>query len=129
MKRFIIAAVAVATLGAGSFALANSLTVTSDSLGSGSASVASPACSPAGSYSTVWNATASRLDVKNVTITATGCGTDAYEFVLTGTGGTILTPADHTGNLTAGAATVDISGDHISTALVTGVSVSVTGAS
>lgn len=129
MKRFIIAGVAAATLAGGAFALANTMTVTTNSLGAGSHAVSSPACSAAASYTTAWDTTNKVLDVKNVTITATNpstCGSDNYEFVLQD--GSNVKLSDHTGSLTSGTATVDVSGDAVAASAVANISVSITGA-
>jgi len=87
MKRFIVAGVAALTLAGGAFALANTLSPTSDSLGAGSAGVAAPACAPVASYATTWQNTATAgFYVTTVTATESGCDGKAVQGELTGTG-------------------------------------------
>ena len=66
-KKLIVAGLAAATVAGAAFAFANTLTVNSTTLGSGTDTVDSPACSPDVSYETTWNATAFTFDVTKVT--------------------------------------------------------------
>ncbi|HEV2370503.1 MAG TPA: hypothetical protein VGR90_11560 [Acidimicrobiales bacterium] len=94
-KRYVVAGVTAVTLGGGAFAFANSLTVTSDTLGSGSPAngVASPAshCNPTMSFTTVWDDTTQKFDVNTVTATtsdlsdaAAACSADTITAELQG---------------------------------------------
>lgn len=68
-KKLVVAGLTAVTVAGAAFAFANSLTVTSNTLGSGTGGVASPACSPDVSYETTWNATSATFDVTEVTAT------------------------------------------------------------
>lgn len=68
-RRFLLAGIAAATLSGGAYAFAASLTVTPNSLGSGSASVTN-SCNVSTSYSTSYSANA--YQVTTVTVTPSG---------------------------------------------------------
>lgn len=144
-KRYAAAAVAAATLGGGAFAFANTLGVSSNTLGAGSApSVASPAsvCNPSFSYTTVWSTTVSAFVVDSVTATTTdvadaaSCSKDSIQAEITGTGGSPLPFNLAAKNYTAGGAGVadsaswtGLATNNVLASAVTGISGVVTGAS
>lgn len=112
-KKLIVAGVAAVSVAGAALAFANTLTVTSNTLGSGSGSVATPACSPVVSYETTWNTTNKNFDVTKVTATATGCDGKNIQAALTGASGslwnsgTAVTVASGTASWTITAGTVN----------------------
>lgn len=135
-KRYAVAAMAAATLGGGAFAFANSLSPTSNTLGSGSVSVASPGCNPVASYTTAWNGNLQRFDIDTVTVTdpsATGtCGTDSVRIALQQGSSptyTSLGTSPAAANLSSGAASFSVLSQQLDASLLTHIAVAVTGAS
>jgi hypothetical protein len=128
-KRFLIpAVVGVVTFGAVT-AFAATLSVSSKSLGSGNATVASCNATAQVSYNTTYSATLPGYKVSTTPVTtAVGCATMSYKVTLTGAGNASL--GELTGTLdAAGAATPDFSTANpaIAASAVTGVSVAITG--
>ena len=126
-KRFLIPLVAgVVTFGAVT-AFAATLSVTSKSLGSGNATVATCNASAQVTYNTSYSASLPGYKVTTAPVTtAAGCTLMAYKVTLTGSGNTSL--GEVTGNLDAsGNASPDFSSSNIAASAVTGVSVVVTG--
>jgi zona occludens toxin (predicted ATPase) len=108
-------------------AFAASLSVTSKSLGSGNATVSSCNGAAAVSYTTAYSATLPGYKVATAPVTtAVGCALMGYRVTLTGAGNTSLGEVSGSLDVT-GAASPDFSASNISAALVTGVSVSITG--
>ena len=136
-KRYAAAAVAAATLGGGAFAFANSLTVTSNTLGAANQTVNSPeaACAPTFSYTTAWDSSNSRFDVATVTATAASnsadCNSDTIQGELTlSSGGPVnLATVSYAGGSASAPATASwtVGSSNIDAGLVTGVSGAVTG--
>lgn len=108
-------------------AFAASLSVTSKSLGSGNATVATCNASAQVSYNTSYSATLPGYRVSTAPVTtALGCALMSYKVTLTGTGNAAL--AEVTGTLDAtGGASPDFSANNIAASAVTGVSVAITG--
>lgn len=108
-------------------AFAASLSVTSKSLGAGTATVSSCNASAVVSYNTVYSATIPGYKVSTAPVTsAAACTGQAYKVTLTGAANASL--AEVTGTLdSSGNATPDFTASNISAALVTGVSVVITG--
>jgi len=89
-KKLIVAGLAAATVAGAAFAFANTLTVNSTTLGSGTDPVASPACSPDVSYETTWNTTTAKFDVTKVTAdTDAACDGKQIQAALTGSSGSL----------------------------------------
>jgi hypothetical protein len=127
MKRYLVPIVAGVTVFGAVTAFAATLNVSTQSLGSGNASVASCNTSAAVTYTTTYSATVPGYKVATAPITtAVACATKAYKVTLTGASNASL--AELTGALdAAGAAAPDFSSSNISAALVTGVSVVISG--
>ena len=127
LARFAVPAVVGVVVFGTVTAFAASLSVTSKSLGAGTATVNTCNAAAAVSYTTAYQASITAYKVATAPITtAAGCATMAYRVTLTGTGGTSL--GEVTGVLDgAGAASPDFSASNISAASVTGVSVTITG--
>jgi hypothetical protein len=127
MKRYLVPIVAGVTVFGAVTAFAATLNVSTQSLGSGNASVASCNTSAAVTYTTAYSATVPGYKVATAPITtAVACATKAYKVTLTGASNASL--AELTGALdAAGAAAPDFSSSNISAALVTGVSVVISG--
>ena len=108
-------------------AFAASLSVTSKTLGSGNATVASCNASVSVSYNTAYASTIPGYKVTTAPVTsAVGCATMAYKVTLTGAASASL--AEISGTLDAsGNASPDFTASNVSAALVTGVSVAITG--
>lgn len=126
-KRFLIPAVAgVVTFGAVT-AFAATLSVSSKSLGSGNATVATCNASAQVSYNTSYSASLPGYKVSTTPVTtAAGCATMSFKVTLTGAGNASL--GEITGSLDGtGAASPDFSASNIAASAVTGVSVAVTG--
>lgn len=126
-KRFLIPAVAgVVTFGAVT-AFAATLSVSSKSLGSGNATVASCNATAQVSYNTAYSSTLPGYKVSTTPVTtAAGCATMAYKVTLTGAGNAPL--GEMTGTLDGtGAASPDFSSSNLAASTVTGVSVAITG--
>ena len=126
-KRFLIPAVAgVVTFGAVT-AFAATLSVSSKSLGSGNATVATCNASAQVSYNTTYSATLPGYKVSTTPVTtAAGCATMSYKVTLTGAANASL--GEITGTLDGtGAASPDFSSSNIGASAVTGVSVAITG--
>jgi hypothetical protein len=118
MKRYFIAGAVALTLGAGTFAFANSLTVTSTTLASGTQTVDSGCESVAVDYTTTYTTNGYKL----ATITldgGTGCGTQAFTVDVADSAGASL--GQFTGSLVAGDATITV-GTVIDAAAVANVS-------
>lgn len=128
MKRYWVPVVAgVAVFGAAT-AFAASLTVNSQSLGSGNGTVASCNASATVAYSgTTYSVTPYGYKVATVPVTsAAGCATRTFKITLTGAANASL--AEKTGTLDAsGNATPDFTADDVLAANVTGVSLVITG--
>ena len=89
-KKLIVAGLTAATVAGAAFAFANTLTVNSTTLGSGTTSVDSPACSPDVSYETTWNAATAKFDVTKVTAdTEAACDGKKIQAALTGSSGSL----------------------------------------
>jgi hypothetical protein len=127
VARFVVPAVVGVVVFGSVTAFAASLTVNSKSLGSGNATVASCNTAVSVSYNTAYASTIPGYKVTTAPVTsAVGCATMAYKVTLTGAGNTSL--GEITGSLDAsGNATPDFTTSNISAALVTGVSVTITG--
>jgi len=126
-KRFLIpAVVGVVTFGAVT-AFAATLSVSSKSLGSGNATVATCNATAQVSYTTSYSSTLPGYIVATAPITsAVGCANMSYRVTLTGAGNASL--GEQTGSLdSSGAATPSFTSLNVSAANVTGVSVAVTG--
>ena len=126
-KRFLIPLVAgVVTFGAVT-AFAATLSVSSKSLGSGNATVATCNASAQVSYNTAYSATLPGYKVSTTPVTtAAGCATMSYKVTLTGAANASL--GEITGTLDGtGAASPDFSSSNIAASAVTGVSVAITG--
>ena len=128
VKRYVLAiAMGVSVFGL-STAFASSLTVTSASLSSGNAAVTSCNASAAVTYNTAYVVAIPGYEVTTAPITsAVACAGKAYKVTLTGAGNASL--AERTGTLDgSGNATPDFgTASDISAALVTGVSVVISG--
>jgi hypothetical protein len=128
MKRFVVPVVAGVLVFGAATAFAASLSLNSTSLASGNATVASCNASANVSYTTAYDATIPGYKVATAPITtAAACAGLAYKVTLTGAGNVSL--AEVTGTLAAvtGDATATFAPAVVSAALVTGVSVVVTG--
>jgi hypothetical protein len=127
MKRYLVPIVAGVTVFGAVTAFAATLNVSTQSLGSGNATVASCNTNAAVTYTTAYSAAVPGYKVATAPITtAVACATKTYKVTLTGAGNASL--AELTGPLdAAGAAAPDFSASNISAALVTGVSVVISG--
>jgi hypothetical protein len=129
VARFAIPAVVGVVVFGSVTAFAASLSVTSKTLGSGNATVASCNAAASVSYTTTYASGIPGYKVATAPVTtAAGCATMAFKVTLTGSGGTSLGEA--TGVLDGtGAGTADFSslGTPVSAASVVGVSVTITG--
>lgn len=128
MKRFVVPVVAGVLVFGAATAFAASLSLNSTSLASGNATVASCNASASVTYTTAYDATIPGYKVATAPITtAAACAGLAYKVTLTGAGNVSL--AEVTGTLAAitGDATATFTPAVVSAALVTGVSVVVTG--
>ena len=127
MKRYLVPVIAGVTVFGAVTAFAATLNVSSQSLGSGNATVASCNTSAAVTYTTAYTATIPGYKVATAPVTtAVACATKAYKVTLTGAANASL--AEITGSLDAsGNAAPDFSASNISAALVTGVSVVISG--
>lgn len=125
MKRYFLAGAIALTLGGGTFAFANSLTVNSDTLASGTDTVDSGCESVDVSYTTTYTSNGYELD--DITLDGgTGCTNQAFTVdVADGSGASL---GQFTGNLVAGDATIDASGDDIDAADVENISAVITSA-
>src|SRR4051794_13149801 len=126
-KRFLIPAVAgVVTFGAVT-AFAATLSVTSKSLGAGNQTVATCNASALVSYTTSYSAALPGYIVATAPVTtAAGCSGKSYQVTLTGAGNASL--GEQVGTLDgSGGATPSFTSLNVSAALVTGVSVAITG--
>ncbi|MGQ0832946.1 MAG: hypothetical protein ACT4OV_14860 [Microthrixaceae bacterium] len=124
MKRYLIAGAVALTLGGGSFAFANSLSVNSNSLASGTDTVDSGCTTVAVSYTTAYTTNGYELD--DITLDGgTGCTTQSYTVDVADGSGTSL--GQFTGTLTAGDDTIDASAADIDAADVGNVSAVITG--
>ena len=126
-KRFLIPAVAgVVTFGAVT-AFAATLSVSSKSLGSGNATVASCNATAQVTYNTSYAASIPGYKVTTTPVTtAAGCATMSFKVTLTGAGNASL--GEITGSLdSSGNASPDFSASNIAASAVTGVSVAITG--
>ena len=119
MKRYLFAGALALTFGAGTFAFANSLAVSSDTLASGTDTVDKGCESVAISYTTTYTVNGYELD--DITLDGgTGCTTQSVTVDVAGAGGTSL--AQFTDVLATGDVTIDASSADIDAALVTNVS-------
>jgi hypothetical protein len=127
MKRYLVPIIAGITVFGAVTAFAATLNVSTQSLGSGNATVASCNATAAVTYTTAYASTIPGYKVATAPITtAVACATKAYKVTLTGAANASL--AEITGSLDAsGNASPDFSASNISAALVTGVSVVISG--
>ena len=127
MKRYVVPIVAGVSVFGAATAFAASLTVTSQSLGSGNGAVASCNASATVSYATTYSASPYGYKVGTASITsAAACATKSYKLTLTGAANASL--AERTGTLDAsGNASPDFTAGNILVANVTGASVVITG--
>jgi hypothetical protein len=128
MKRILAAILAGLFTFAGVYGLAASLNLTTDSLGSGTATVA--ACQAAAldaTYSTTYSAAAPGYTVGNVTVTglASTCYSMAYKITLSGSGNASLGEA--TGTTPSSGTSFSATFTGVSAAAVTGISVVISG--
>ena len=128
MKRILAAILAGLFTFAGVYGLAASLNLTTDSLGSGTATVA--ACQAGAldaTYTTTYSATAPGYTVGTVTVTglASTCYGMAYKITLSGSGNTSLGEATGTTPSSGTSFAATFSG--VSAAAVTGISVVISG--
>lgn len=130
-KRWLVAGIAAATLAGGAYAFADSLSVSSNSLGAGSAVVAS--CQSAtltASYSTAYDATAATSGYKVTSVNLAGvalsCNGKSATLELTGTSGAPLASSGPVSLATGDVNAFGISGV-IDAASVKGVSLVITG--
>ena len=128
MKRYLVPVVAGVTVFGAATAFAASLTVTSQSLGSGNGSVASCNATATVAYSgTTYSVSPYGYKVGTVPVTsAVACATKSYKLTLTGAANASL--AEKTGVLDAsGNVSPDFTADNILASLVTGASLVITG--
>jgi hypothetical protein len=128
MKRILAAILAGLFTFAGVYGLAASLNLTTDSLGSGTATVA--ACQAGAldaTYTTTYSATAPGYTVGTVTVTglASTCYGMAYRITLSGSGNTSLGEA--TGTTPSSGTSFSATFSGVSAASVTGISVVISG--
>ncbi len=133
MKRAVIAIALAAIIGTGIYGLAASLTVTSDTLGAGSATVAACQTTPINvSYASTYSASqpgyqATTVTLNGIDITSTpNCGGKAYKVVLTDSSNNVL-GAEATGTLSTTVTTKAIAFTGVSAASVANVHVTITG--
>jgi hypothetical protein len=142
-KRWLVAGIAAATLAGGAYAFANSLTVTTDNLGAGSATVNGPNCQARVSYAVEGvNPASGANEVSSVTVTplplpgsaAPGCANDKATVILTGSGGAPFpylaydpTVSQSFGSPPAAVTWIVPAGDNVLASNVTDVHVAITG--
>jgi hypothetical protein len=126
-KRYAVPVVAGVVVFGAVTAFAATMTVTSKSLGAGSATVASCNATAVATYNTVYSSLIPGYKIATTPVTtAPTCATMAYKVTLSGLAGTSL--GEITGVLDAtGLASPDFTLDNINPAAVTGISVVVTG--
>ena len=127
MKRYLVPMVAAVSVFGAATAFAASLTVSSTSLGAGNGAVASCNATASVTYNTSYASGVPGYKVTTAPVTsAVACATKAYKVTLTGAANASL--AEVTGSLDAsGNASPDFSASNVSAALVTGVSVVISG--
>ena len=136
MKRYLVPVLAGVTVFGAATAFAASLTVTSQSLGSGNGTVASCTAAATVAYASTGMTyqsgnTPRGYEVGSVPITShADCASKSFKVTLTDTSNATL--AEQVGTLapaggTAGQATADFSADNIAAASVTGVSIVIYG--
>jgi len=137
MKRAILAITIAAIVGAGTYGLAASLGVSSDTLGAGSATVA--ACQPTASgninvsYVAGYSATApvgyqaTTVKLNNVDESTGNCDSKKYRVTLTGAGNAPLGEQTGTTGATGANSTESMTFSGVSAVSVTGVQVVITG--
>ena len=134
MRRMIVALLVGATVAAGVYAAAASLTVGSSTLGAGNSAVA--ACQSAtltASYATSYSASVPGYKVGVVTVSgldtasATNCASKAYRITLTGTASASLAELTGTTPASGTSFTVDFSSSNIKAADVLGVHLVISG--
>lgn len=134
MKRYLVPVVAGVTVFGAATAFAAALTVNSETLGSGNDTVTSCSASAAANYDGGGTYSAAtpygyKVAVVNVS-SAAGCAGLDYKVTLTGAANASL--AERTGTLSSavgfeGTATPDFSAANVEEALVTGISIVITG--
>lgn len=119
MKRYFIAGAVALTLAGGSFAFANSLAVTSDTLASGTATVDSGCESIDVSYTTAY--ATNKYELANIELDGgTGCTNQEFTVTVADAAGTELDT--FTGVLVAGDAVINASASNIDAADVANIS-------
>lgn len=133
IKRLVVAGVVASTLAGGAFAFANSLTVTSNTLASGSGGVDSGCASVSTSWTTAYDSGRDAYELATVTVggDVTACGGKYVKIAVNA--GADSAEFNNSGNgyqLSAGTgkATVTVSGSNIDAALVDSVTAVVNGA-
>lgn len=124
MKKFLVAGAAALTLAGGSFAFANSLSVSSETLASGSDDV-DKGCE---SVAVSWDAeyVDNNYELSDIDLTGgTGCTTQAYKVTIAESDGTLI--EEYEGDLVSGAASIDPTADAIDAADVGNVTAVITG--
>ncbi len=125
MKRYLIAGAVALTLAGGSFAFANSLSVNSNTLSSGTDTVDQGCKSIAVSYTTTYNGS-NAYELDEITLVGgDGCYEQSFTVDVAGAGGASL--AQYSGLLVDGDATIDASGATIDAADVENISAVTTG--
>jgi hypothetical protein len=129
-KKTLFALLLALTIFGAVYGFAATLSVGTNQLSAGNATVASCQASgtPTGTYSVAYDSTLGAYKVSGVTVTGidTGCGTKAVSVTLTGTGGSNL--GTITGTAPVGGGSLALTpGSTISAASVTGVSVAING--
>jgi hypothetical protein len=131
MKRYLIAGITAVTLAGAALAFANTLTVTSDTLGSGTTEVAnpSPKCAPDVSYTTAWDAADQTFEVTKVTVTGADCnGLRVQAALVKSTGATMWSsPIEKTFATGTASWDIDPTAIEVDAALVTNAYATVTG--
>lgn len=127
VRRLVLPLITGVVVFGGVTAFAASLSVSSKTIGSGNATVTSCNAAAAVSYTTSYVASLPGYKVTTAPVTtAAGCALMSYKVTLTGASNASL--GEVSGSLdSSGNATADFSASSISAALVTGVSVSITG--
>lgn len=83
-RKLVVGGLAAVTVAGAALAFANSMTVTSQTLGSGSDTVDAP-CSPTVSYTTTWDGAAKEFEVTTVTVAGgTSCAAKNVQVALVG---------------------------------------------
>ena len=131
VKRALVGVGIASAVFAGVYGLAASLSVNSDSLGSGNSAVA--ACQ-AGTVSVSYTSTyasgvpgyqATNVNLGNLDTTAGACGSKAVKVTLSGTGNSSI--GEYTGTVPSSGTTMSLTASGIAASSVTGVSVVIAG--